>query len=146
MFIILILITIFCEPAFALEPYTLDKIVVKANESQDTRGSSNNNYSVQTFTSSDIKEKNLNSLADILNYVSGMDLRYRSPQGIQGDLSLQGSSFEQVAVLIDGVRVVDPQTGHHNLDIPLTIFDFYRTSYLYVINRQLPFRIRTMNN
>ena len=85
-----------------------------------------NNYSVQTVSDAEIKEQNLNSLIDVLDYVSGMDLRYRGTLGVQGDLSLRGSSYEQVAVLIDGIKVMDPQTGHHNLDIPLTIFDVER--------------------
>ena len=92
----------------------MEKIVVRPGK---------NNYSVQTFTASDIKQKNLNSLVDLLDYVSGMDLRYRGSLGVQADTSLRGSGFEQVAVLIDGIKVMDPQTGHHNLDIPLTIFD-----------------------
>ena len=113
----LIFIIFFSYPAFAQEPYTLEKIVVRPGK---------NNYSVQTLTTSDIKQKNLNSLVDLLDYVSGMDLRYRGPEGIQGDLSLRGSNFEQVAVSIDGINVMDPQTGHHNLDIPLTIYDVDR--------------------
>jgi iron complex outermembrane receptor protein len=108
---------------FAEEPYTLEKIVVRANGDSLDGTSLKNNYSVETYTSLDLKEKNLNSVADLLDYVSGIDLRYRGPMGIQGDLSLRGSGFEQVAVLIDGVKVMDPQTGHHNLDIPLTLFD-----------------------
>jgi len=106
------------------EPYNLDRIVVK-NKAADYQGmdSIKNNYSVQTVTGEDIKAENLNSLVDVLDYVSGIDLRYRGQLGVQGDLSLRGSNYEQVAVLIDGVKVMDPQTGHHNLDIPLTEFD-----------------------
>ena len=110
----LIFIIFFSYPAFAQEPYTLEKIVVRPGK---------NNYSVQTLTASDIKQKNLNSLVDLLDYVSGMDLRYRGSLGVQADMSIRGSGFEQVAVLIDGIKMMDPQTGHHNLDIPLTIFD-----------------------
>jgi len=119
----LIFIVFFPSFAFADEPYTLEKIIVRPAGDSVTEASLKNNYSVETFGASDIKEKNLNSLADLLDYVSGMDLRYRGSLGVQGDLSLRGSGFEQVAVLIDGVKVTDPQTGHHNLDIPLTLFD-----------------------
>jgi iron complex outermembrane receptor protein len=100
--------------AFAQQPHTLEKIVVTPAGS------------FQTISLSTIKEENLNSLADLLDYASGLDLRYRLGFGIQGDLSLRGSTYEQVAVLIDGVRINDPQTGHHNLDIPLTLFDVER--------------------
>lgn len=108
--------------AFAEEPYDLERIVVKPEDSPGNI-SLKNNYSLQALGASEIKEKKLDSLADILNYVSGMDLRYRGALGVQADLSCRGSTYEQVAVLIDGVRVGDPQTGHHNLDLPLTVFD-----------------------
>jgi len=112
--------------SFAQEPYTLDKIVVTSDRESAGNHSLKNNYSLQTWDAYDIKQKNLNSLVDLLNSISGVDLRYRGTSGIQGDLSLRGSTFEQVAVLIDGIRVMDPQTGHHNLDIPLTRFDVER--------------------
>ena len=107
---------IFCIPSFAGEDYTLEKIVVTGN-SGDKR---TQNYPAETFSSKDIQEKKLNSTPDILRYSSGIDLRYRGTSGVQGDLSIRGSTYEQVAVLIDGIKINDPQTGHHNLDIPLT--------------------------
>jgi len=57
--------------------------------------------------------ENLNSLP--------LDLQSRSPKGaIQTDFSLRGANYQGVLLLIDGRRVNDPQTGHHNADIPLT--------------------------
>ncbi|MCX5703154.1 MAG: Plug domain-containing protein, partial [Candidatus Omnitrophica bacterium] len=120
LFIFCIIVSLFfSSPAFAKEAYTLEKIVVKASG-----GASG--LDVQSFTAADIKEKKADSLVDLLDQFSGVDLRSRSPWGIQADLSLRGSTYEQVAVLIDGLRVIDPQTGHHNLDIPLTYFDLER--------------------
>lgn len=40
--------------------------------------------------------------------------------GIQTDFSLRGSSFQGVLMLLNGQRINDPQTAHHNSDIPLT--------------------------
>jgi len=48
-----------------------------------------------------------------------LDLHQRAPGGVQGDLSIRGGSFDQTLVLVNGLRVNDPQTGHHNLDISL---------------------------
>jgi iron complex outermembrane receptor protein len=124
-FFIVILGLFFSNFAFAQDSYTLDEIVVTPHRgSQEI--SLKNNYSLEILSASEIKEKNLNTLIDVLDYVCGMDLRYRMNFGIQGDLSLRGSTYEQVAILIDGINIVDPQTGHHNLDIPLTNFDIER--------------------
>lgn|GEM_PF-146530 len=59
------------------------------------------------------------SFADLLKQDSSLHLRERGPDGTQADLSIRGSSFDQVQVLINGVRVSDAQTGHHSLDLPL---------------------------
>ncbi len=80
----------------------------------------------ESITGRQLEQAHIGSLQEALDYVSGVDLRVRSSRGIQADLSMRGSTYEQVAVLIDGVRVGDPQTGHHNLDIPLTVADIER--------------------
>lgn len=50
-----------------------------------------------------------------------INLQSRSPNSsIQSDFSLRGSNFQGVRMLLDGQRINDPQTGHHNSDIPLT--------------------------
>ncbi len=59
------------------------------------------------------------SFADVLKQDSAVHLRERGPDGTQADLSIRGSSFDQVLVLVNGVRVNDAQTGHHTLDLPL---------------------------
>jgi len=128
--IFLLLLLIFPYKAWSLGSYTLDKIVVRSGRVSFDEGLPSLVYSLETFTADDIKKKNLDSLVDLLDYISGVDLRYRGVSGIQGDLSLRGSTYEQVAVFIDGVRVVDPQTGHHNLDIPLTVFDIEKVEVM----------------
>lgn len=126
--IIFIIIFALSKSAFADEPYTLEKIVVGpiSGLSGVSTSTLEKTYPVDTITASEINEKNLDTLSDALDYVSGLDVRSRGAFGIQDDLSLRGSNFEQVGILIDGVKINDPQTGHHNLDIPLTVFDIER--------------------
>jgi len=50
-----------------------------------------------------------------------VDLQSRTLEsGIQTDFSLRGSTFQQVLILLNGQRINDPQTAHHNSDIPFT--------------------------
>jgi len=50
-----------------------------------------------------------------------IDLQSRNlKSGIQTDFSLRGSTFQQVLILLNGQRINDPQTAHHNSDIPFT--------------------------
>ncbi len=56
---------------------------------------------------------------DFLRADASLDLRSRAPHGVQSDLGIRGATFGQTLVLLDGFRLNDPQTGHHNLDIPV---------------------------
>jgi iron complex outermembrane receptor protein len=51
----------------------------------------------------------------------GTDIRQRGINGVQGDISIRGSSPEQVKVLLNGIPLNDPQTGHHNLNLPIPL-------------------------
>ncbi len=59
------------------------------------------------------------SVADALRWANGVELSARSPA--QADLQLRGGTFEQVLVLVDGVRMSDPQTGHFDLDLAIPL-------------------------
>src|SRR5580700_2326573 len=57
----------------------------------------------------------LNSLVDLLRLDPSVDLEERAPDGVQTDVSIRGSSFGQTLVLLNGKRLNDPQSGHHNM-------------------------------
>ena len=63
----------------------------------------------------------LATLADVLRMDPSLDLGERVPNGVQVDLSIRGSGFGQVLVLLNGQRLNDPQSGHHNMDIPVPL-------------------------
>lgn len=71
-----------------------------------------------------------NSFADFLKLDSSLDLRQRAPNGVQGDLSIRGGGFGQTLVLLDGIRLNDVQSGHHNLDIPAPLEAIVRVEVL----------------
>lgn len=61
------------------------------------------------------------SLSDLLRLSSSLDVRARGTLGVQADLSSRGGGFGQTLVLVDGVRMNDSQSGHHNADIPVPV-------------------------
>ena len=71
-----------------------------------------------------------NSLVDFLNRDSSVDLRQRGGQNIQTDLSVRGSTFGQTLVLLNGLRLNDVQSGHHNMDVPAPVESLERIEIL----------------
>ncbi len=62
-----------------------------------------------------------NSVVDYLRTDPSLDLQSRAANGVQADVSLRGTTFEQSLVLLNGMRINDPETGHLNLDIPVPL-------------------------
>lgn len=73
------------------------------------------------LTQNDIKSLPVTSINELLDYIPGIDVRQRGTGGVQADLSLRAGTFDQVLILIDGMDITDPQTGHHNLDLPIDL-------------------------
>jgi len=74
---------------------------------------------VEVIGRAEIDRMPARTLADVLARSLGADLLSRSPAS--ADLAIRGSSFEQVVVLVDGVRVSDDQTGHFDLDLAVPL-------------------------
>ena len=60
-----------------------------------------------------------NHWVDYLQLDPSVDLQQRAPDGVQADLTIRGSTFGQTLVLLDGLRMNDAQSGHHNMDLPV---------------------------
>lgn len=76
---------------------------------------------VQVLTRQQIEQLPVQNVNDLLQYVSGIDLRQRGAWGAQADVSLRGGSFDQCLVLVNGIKVNDPQTGHHTLNLGIDL-------------------------
>src|SRR6185295_7647519 len=70
-----------------------------------------------------VKEQELllNTWVDALKLDPSLDVRQRGPDGVQGDVSIRGGSFGQTLILVNGMRVNDAQSGHHNMDVALPL-------------------------
>jgi iron complex outermembrane receptor protein len=82
------------------------------------------------LNSQDISNNPSGSMAGLLNSLTSVDLRQRGPLGVQGDLGIRAGTFEQSLLLIDGVQINDPQTGHHSLNLAPDSDDLERIELL----------------
>ena len=111
---------LFCaSPSIAQAQYTGPELIMgaeikagKLNIAAQDLGSN-----ITILSRKDIANIPVQTTAELLGYIEGVDLRQRGPNGVQADIQIQGGTFDQVLVLIDGVRLTDPQTGHHMLNL-----------------------------
>ncbi len=72
-----------------------------------------------------------NSVVDLLRLDPSLNLQARAGNGVQADLSIRGTTFEQSLILLNGLRINDPETGHLNLDIPVPLDAITRIDILH---------------
>jgi outer membrane cobalamin receptor len=71
------------------------------------------------------------SVADVLRLAASVDVRARGIRGVQTDFAVRGANFGQMLVLVDGVRLNDAQSGHHNGDIAVSLDEVERIEILH---------------
>ena len=77
-----------------------------------------------------IAQAPVQSVNDLLKYAVGVDVRQRAPLGAQTDISIRGGTSEQITILLNGINICDPQTGHNAFDLPVDISDIERIEVL----------------
>lgn len=82
---------------------------------------SKENRNIYVLSKSEINKLPARSLQDVLQYASGIDLRQRGPFGTQADISMDGGSFEQTLILLNGAKIMDHQTAHNALNLPIPL-------------------------
>lgn len=85
---------------------------------------------VSVLTRADMAAAPAQSVNDLLKYAAGVDVRQRGPMGAQTDVSIRGGNYEQVAILLDGINIGDPQSGHNAFDFPVDISEIERIEVL----------------
>lgn len=108
----------FCQLTDSLPIHSLEEVVVKENRIELPFSKQNRN--IEILNQYQIQGLPAASLNELLAHVSGVDVRQRGPQGIQTDISIDGGTFDETLVLINGIKVSDPQTGHNMMNLPIT--------------------------
>ena len=85
---------------------------------------------VTVLERADIQQAPVQSINDLLKLAVGVDVRQRSPIGAQTDISIRGGTQEQIIILLNGINICDPQTGHNTLDLPCDLSDILRIEIL----------------
>ena len=117
LFTILAFFLMKCGLAQTVQP--LDSITIKS--SRIDLPFKENSRTISIITSETINESPATNLVELLQQEAGIDVRRQGIYGMQSDLYVRGGGFDQTLLLIDGIKVEDPQTGHHTLNIALPL-------------------------
>ena len=108
--------------------FDLDEIEVSAQRSPVTFSQVARIISV--IERDDIEAAPVQSIQELLEYAQSVDVRQRGIHGVQADVSVRGGTFDQVLILLNGINISDPQTGHHNFNLPVSLKNISRIEIL----------------
>ena len=115
-------------PATAQDAYRQTVVVTAATTPLELADSAR---ALTVISREEISALPVSSVADVLRLVASVDVRARGVRGTQSDFAIRGASFGQMLVLVDGVRLNDVQSGHHNGDIPVPLDSVERIEILH---------------
>ncbi|MDN3205865.1 TonB-dependent receptor plug domain-containing protein [Algoriphagus sediminis] len=119
------------SPVFSQEDsiqMNLSEVIIQENRIQIPFSKQNRNISVVDRMV--LETTPARSLQEVLTFVPGVDVRQRGVTGVQADIGIRGGSFEQTLMLLNGIKLSDPQTGHHMMNIPVPMLEIDRVEVL----------------
>jgi iron complex outermembrane receptor protein len=108
--------------------YSIEEVKITASGLMSLSQKMNRILSV--FESKEIELAPAENFHDILEYYISADIRGRGAEGVQADAVIRGGTFDQTLILLNGVNISDPQTGHHSLNIPVSLNQIERIEFL----------------
>ena len=112
----------------AQQSFSLDTLLV-----QTTRiplKASETGRSISILAKEQIQQLPATTFYELLQTICGVEVQSRGGFGVQGDIVMRGSTFSQVLVLIDGMKINDPLTGHFNCYVPISNMEIERIEIL----------------
>ena len=130
LFLILINVFSFSYGQRSDSTWTVELKNITINENRFNIPFSESSRDFDVITSAELERIPVQSIPEVLTYTPGIDIRQRGPVGVQADIGIRGGTFEQTLVLINGIKMSDPQTGHHSLNLPLNLNSIKRVEIL----------------
>ena len=116
------------QDSLSREEVKLDEVLVTGSRAPLTALQSAKIVAV--ISRDDIQRAEAASINDILKLVPGVDVRQRGGFGVQTDISINGGTFDQITILLNGMNISSAQTGHNAADFPVSLSDIERIEVL----------------
>jgi iron complex outermembrane receptor protein len=99
--------------------WELEEVTIKENRMEIPFNKVSRN--IKVIQRKEIETTPARSIQEVLSFVPGVDVRQRGVSGTQANIGIRGGSFDQTLMLINGIKLTDPQTGHHMMNIPVPL-------------------------
>ena len=100
---------------------TLEAVTVTASRIESTAQESGR--SVTVLQAKEIEALPVESVDELLRLVAGVNINSRNAFGVQSDIGMRGSTFSQVVIMLDNMRINNPLTAHYNCNIPVALHE-----------------------
>lgn len=111
------------EKETEFDPITVTASLIPLNSSKTGRN-------ILIIKGEEINKLPVNSIDELIRYLPGIEVQSRGPMGTQSNITIRGGTFQQVLIILDGVRLNDPLTGHFNSYIPISAAEIDRIEIL----------------
>ncbi len=102
----------YCQGTITLDPVSISATLKPINISKTGRN-------IVIIKGEDFNKLPIHSIDELLRYLPGIEVQSRGPMGSQSDIVIRGGTFQQVLVVLDGLRLNDPNSGHFTGYIPV---------------------------
>src|SRR5690606_24992315 len=127
-FVLAVAIIFSSMPAYSQDHDNLDPVTIAA--SLNPVPASRTGRNVMVIKGERFAALPVSSIDEFLKYIPGIEVQMRGPAGSQADIVIRGGTFQQVLVVLDGIRINDPNTGHFSTYIPVTPSEIERIEIL----------------
>lgn len=126
---VVLCLILYCSVTFSsAQDILLDPITITSSLTEKRASETGRN--IVTIQGSTLANLPVNSIDEMLRYLPGVEIQARGPMGSQSDIVLRGGTFQQVLVILDGIRLNDPNTGHFSSYIPIAPSEIARIEVL----------------
>lgn len=126
----LLLATILLASNFGYSQTIIDLNPITVISTRTTQKINETGRNISILDGSMFAQMPVNSLDELLRYVAGVEIQQRGASGSQADIVIRGGTFQQVLVLIDGIKINDPLTGHFSGYMPIAPSEIARIEIL----------------
>ena len=110
---------LFCLSALVSFPKVVEELTIEGSINPEDMLSKK----MIVIGSEEIKKLGIIDISDLFKIISNVDVNRRGPGITSFDLTMRGSNFEQILIMVNGIPVNNGQTGHFNTNLTFVVDD-----------------------